>query len=118
MVRTLLLFLPALAALAQSQPSRHVTSQARLIGNQPVPGFQNGYLFFLERDVVRLYSPEGFPLFVTVVQVPNAIGQPSSQGLAVDTDGSVAVSTIYQNSNAFGGAISFFTAMANRRGLS
>lgn len=108
MVRTLLLFLPALAALAQSQPSRQVTSQAKLIGHQPVPGFQNGYLFLLERDVVRLYSPEGFPLFATVVQVPSSVGQPSSKGLAVDTDGSVAVSTLYQTSNGFGGGISFF----------
>jgi hypothetical protein len=108
MVRTLLLFLPMLAAFAQSQPSLQITSQVRLMGNQPIPGFQNGYLFFLERDVVRLYSPEGFPLFATVVQVPNAIGQPSARGLAVDSDGSVAISTIYQTSNGFGGGISFF----------
>lgn len=108
MIRTLLL-LPLVLAAAQNQPVREVISQAMRIGNQLVPGFQSGYMFFLEDGgSIRLYSPQGLPVLTSVIQIPNAVST-SGAGLAVDSDGSVAVSAVYKNSAGYNrGGIVFF----------
>lgn len=69
--KSLLAFVP-LALMAQIQPIRTVTSQAQRLGNLPVPGFQIGYLYFVDHATVRAYSPEGLPVLTTVVQIPDA----------------------------------------------
>lgn len=46
MVRILLLFPARAGYVRQEKPLRQATSQAMLVGNQAVPGFQNGYLVF------------------------------------------------------------------------
>lgn len=66
----LLAFVP-LALMAQIQPVRTVTSVAQRVGNQPVPGFQNGHLYFSDRVTIRAYSPEG-SLLTFVVQISDA----------------------------------------------
>src|SRR5260370_40042708 len=89
----LLAFVP-LALTAQIQPVRTVTSQAQRVGNQPVPGFQNGYLYFFDRASIRAYSPDGFPVLTTVVQIPD-VDNVWADGLAVDTDRTVASAVRY-----------------------
>jgi hypothetical protein len=98
-------FVP-LALMAQTQPTRTVTSQAQRLGNQPVPGFQNGYLYFVDRAAVRAYSPEGFPVLTTVVQIPD-MDNVWAHGLAVDTDGTFAIAVAYGTSVRAGG-IAFY----------
>lgn len=100
----LLAFLP-LALMAQIQPVRTVTSVAQRVGNQPVPGFQNGYLYFFDRATIRAYSPEGSVL-TTVVQIPDAENVRAT-GLAVDTDGASAIAVAYGTSTLAGG-IAFY----------
>lgn len=107
MVRMFFLLLLALTALAQAPPTRQITSQATLVGNQLVPGFQNGYLFFLEAGSIHLYSPEGFSMPTLALQIPDAAGA-SAMGLAIDTDRSVAVSYGYKTSVGYGSGIAFF----------
>jgi hypothetical protein len=102
----LLLALVPLTLVAQIQPVRTVTSQVQLVGNQSVPGFQNGYLYFFDRASVRAYSPEGFPVLTTVVQIPQAENVWAS-GLAVDTDGTFAIGVAYGTAAADGG-IAFY----------
>jgi len=104
--KLLLAFVP-LALMAQIQPVRTVTSQAQRVGNQPVPGFQNGYLYFVDdRATVRAYSPEGFPVLTAVVQIPDA-DNVWANGLAVDTDGTFAIGVAYGTS-ALAGGIAFY----------
>lgn len=99
-----LAFVP-LALVAQIQPSRTVTSQAERLGGQPVPGFQNGYLFFLDHATLRAYSPEGLPVLTTVVQIPDA-DDVWADGPAVDTDGTFALGVYYRAGAA--GGIAFY----------
>lgn len=103
--KLLLAFVP-LTLMAQIQPVRTVTSQAQRVGNQFLPAFQNGYLFFLDHASVRVYSPEGFPVFTTVVQIPDA-EDAWAEGLAVDTDGTFAIGVAYGTSLRAGG-IAFY----------
>lgn len=103
--KVLLAFVP-LAIMAQIQPVRSVTSQVQRLSNQPVPGFQNGHLYFLDRATVRAYSPEGVPILTAVVQIPDA-EKVWADGLAVDTDGTFAIGVSYGPSFQFGG-IAFY----------
>lgn len=95
-----------LALTAQIQPVRTVISQAQRLGNQPVPGFQNGYLYFVDHATVRAYSPEGFPVLTAVVQIPDE-DNVWANGLAVDADGAFAIGVAYGATNQFGG-IAFY----------
>ncbi|HEY3823824.1 MAG TPA: hypothetical protein VGL82_04655 [Bryobacteraceae bacterium] len=102
----ILAFLP-LALMGQIQPVRTVTSQAQRVGGGPVAGFQNGFLFFLDdRATVRVYSPEGFPVLATVLQIPHA-DDIWAKGFAIDTDGTFAVGVAYGTSARAGG-IAFY----------
>ncbi len=93
-------------AAAADLPIHEVTSLAARVGGVPVPAFQRGYLYWLDHDTVRLYSPQGYPAFVKVLSVP-AGTTPSTDGLAVDSDGSVAVSVSYTTSSGYAGGIVF-----------
>jgi hypothetical protein len=103
--KLLVAFVP-LALMAQIQPVRTLTSQAQRLGNQPVPGFQNGYLYFVDHATVHAYSPEGFPVLTAVVQIPE-VENVWADGLAVDTDGTFAIGVSYGASYQFGG-IAFY----------
>jgi hypothetical protein len=110
----LLFALVPLALMAQIQPVRTVTSQAQRLGNQPVSGFQNGYLYFVDdRASVRVYSPEGFPVLTTVVQIPDA-DNVWVNGLAVDTDGTFAIGVAY-GASARAGGIAFYNNLRTAR---
>jgi len=78
-----------------------------LIGNQLMPGFQNGYLFYIERGSIQIYSPEGFPMPSLEFKGPNATGA-SAMGLAIDTDSSVAVSYGLKAQAGYATGIAFF----------
>jgi hypothetical protein len=104
-VELLLSFVP-LALMAQIQPVRTVTSQAQRVGNQPIAGFQNGYLYFFDHATIRAYSPEGFPSLTTVVQIPDEENI-WARGLAADTGGTFAVGVAYRTSARAGG-IAFY----------
>ena len=86
--------------------SRSRFPQAVRVANVPVPAFQNGYVFSLDGASVQLFAPEGYPAFVRVLQIPGA-AHLTARGLAVDSDGSVAVSVEYQTSTGFGAGIAF-----------
>ena len=88
-------------------PVREVTSQAVLAGNQLVPGFQRGYLYYLDHGAVRLYSPAGPLAFAATVEVPG-VQNVSLTGMAVDSDGSAAVSVAYAQQAGSAGGIVFF----------
>ncbi len=111
------LFVLALASfcgIAADGPVREVNSLATRDGNVPVAAFQNGYLYFLNHAVVRLYAPDGYPAFVAVLRIPN--GSDSwAKGLAVDSDGSVAVSVSYQTAGGLGGGVFFFSTKVGFR---
>jgi hypothetical protein len=104
----LLLALVPLTLGAQNQLLRTVTSQAQRVGGGPVAGFQNGYLFFLDDGAaaVRAYTPEGFPVLATVVQIPGA-DHVRANGLAIDADGTFAVGVAY-GTPAGSGGIAFY----------
>jgi hypothetical protein len=102
----LLIALVPLSLIAQIQPVRTVTSQAQRVANQQIPGFQNGYLYFIDHATVRAYSPEGRPVLTTVVQIPE--GEDAwVRGFAVDTDGRFALGVHYRTSALVGG-IAFY----------
>jgi hypothetical protein len=100
------LALGSLCAVAFDGPVREITSQAARAGNVVVPAFQNGYIFVLDRATVQLFAREGYLAFVAALQVPNGTN-PSAQGLAVDSDGSVAVSVACLTQTGLGGGIVF-----------
>jgi len=87
--------------MVQIQPARTVTSQAQRVGNQPIPGFQNGYLYLIDHAAVCVYSPEGFPVLTIVVQIPNE-DNVGAEGLAVDSDGTFAIGVAYRTSPQVG----------------
>lgn len=81
-----------LPAVAGPDPVREVTSQATLFARQPMPGFSQGYLYWVEeiaRNHIRVYAPDGQPLLDQSIQ-PDAA--PFVQSVAVDSNGTVAVS--------------------------
>lgn len=100
----LLAFVPVVL-MAQSQPVLTVTSMAQRVGNQAVPGFQNGYLYFFDRATIRAYSPEG-SLLTIVVQIPDAEAV-WARGLAIDTNGAFAIGVAFRASASAGG-IAFY----------
>jgi hypothetical protein len=74
-----------------SLPVREVTSDAMLVPNQDVPGFHRGYVYFIERSRITLYSPDGRLALTKEIQRPNQ--RPLSViGIAVDRDGTLATS--------------------------
>jgi hypothetical protein len=98
----------SLALMAQIQPVRTVTSQAQRLAGQSVPGFQNGYLYFVDHATVRAYSPEGFPVLTAVVEVPDDKGYVWADGLAVDTGGTFAIGVAYGGPSYQFGGIAFY----------
>jgi hypothetical protein len=90
-----ILVLPALVAIA---PVRDVESQIFLGANQPVPGFYEGYVFFVDRpNYVKVYSPNGDLAFTALVENESAA---SVMSVAVDSNGDVAAS--YSNGSRAG----------------
>jgi len=104
--KLLLAFVP-LALLAQIQPVRIVESQAQRVGNQPTPGLQNGYLHFIDHAVIRAYSPEGFPVPTTLVEITDQ-GYVWAEGLAADADGTFAIGVAYGGPSYPFGGIAFY----------
>jgi len=78
---------------------------AQRVGNQAVPGFQNGYLYFFDRATIRAYSPEG-SLLTIVVQIPDAEAV-WARGLAIDTNGAFAIGVAF-GASATVGWIAFY----------
>jgi hypothetical protein len=103
--KLLLAFVP-LGLFSQPQPVRTVTSQAQRVGNQPIPGFQNGYLYWFDGATVRVYGPDGWPVLATVMQIPNA-EHLRAEGLAVSSDGAFAVGFSSRKTALMGG-ITFY----------
>jgi hypothetical protein len=92
--------------MAQIRPVRSITSQAQRVGNQPPPGFQNGYLYLVdEHATVRAFSPAGLAVPTTVFEIPDA-QDVWAEGFAVDTDGTFAVGVSSQRARA--GGITFY----------
>jgi len=96
MWRILALAWLASQGLTAAQPTREVTSQAALVSNQLVPAFYNGYIYFVDdgNNYIRLYSPEGPLTLATGIQQQKP-GPVWTQSVAVDTDGTVAISWAY-----------------------
>jgi len=93
-----LLGLLALQAVAAIAPVREVDSEAVLLANQPLPGFYDGYTFFVEsHNRIKLYSPGGQLVFDTYLR-PETI--PHVMSIAVDSAGRVAVSYLSRGSGA------------------
>jgi hypothetical protein len=88
-------------AFAASDPIREVTSQATRVGNQLVPAFYKGYIYWVglagDEGHVTLYAPEGYLALGFVTQN----GRVNS--IAVDTDGTVAVAWRRRGSPKGGG---------------
>ncbi len=79
---------------AGTEPVREVISQANLVGNQLIPRFYNGYVYYLGEgrpSQLRLYAPDGHLVLATDLQEPGG-PPPNLTGLAIDTDGTIAVS--------------------------
>lgn len=107
------------SALAASDPVRVVTSEAEFVGNQGIPAFYKGYLYFIEEghdSQFRLYAPDGHLALAGDIQGQKS-GRASVSGMAVDTDGTAAVSW-YQTDAAhrFGGGIDFLDLTGKQLG--
>lgn len=76
-------------SLAANDPIREVTSQAMRVGNQLVPAFYKGYIYWVglngNDDAVTIYAPDGHLALVFVDQ------NGPVDGIAVDSDGTIAV---------------------------
>jgi hypothetical protein len=96
-------------ALVAGEPVRQVTSQAIIAGNQPVPAFYAGYVYFVEsgNTFVRLYAPDGqiTPGLSIGGRTPGPI---LMAGVAVDSDGTVAVSRATGGGDGGPSAIEFY----------
>lgn len=97
MIRALAIVLLACQCLIAAEPIREVTTQATLVSNQPIPTFYNGYIYYVDspgNNYVRLYAPDGHLTLATAVpqQKPVAVW---TQSVAVDSDGTVAISWMY-----------------------
>ncbi len=82
--------------LAASDPVREVTSLAARAGNQLVPAFYNGYIYWVglagDDSQLTIYAPDGHLAFCFETQ--NGV----VENIALDTDGSVAVAWQSQKS--------------------
>jgi hypothetical protein len=118
MVRALLLIVfCAGSAFGAAAPVREVTSQAQVGANQPMPGFYKGYVYFLHdgrQSQFRLYAPDGHLMMATDIQGPRD-SPPDITGIAIDTDGTIAVSYI-DRANRNRGGIDFLDATGRRIG--
>ena len=110
---TAFLVLLAVQAFAETQPIREVTSQAVLLGGQPIPRIYEGYVFFIDsrRNHIRIYALDGQLFLQTDVQDTS---RPSVMSIAVDKDGTVAAS--WAGFAADGKREDFGGARTNRRG--
>ena len=79
----------SLLGLAAKDPVREVTSQATRVGNQLVPAFYRGYIYWVGRHggdrSVTAYAPDGHLAHAFVNQ------NGPVHTIAIDTDGTVAV---------------------------
>jgi hypothetical protein len=79
----------SLCTLAANDPVREVTSQATRVGNQLVPAFYKGYIYWVGREggdnSVTIYAPDGHLAFAFVAQ------NGPVDSIAIDTDGTVAL---------------------------
>ena len=104
-------------AFAGTEPAREVVSQANLVAHQLIPRFYNGYLYYLGEgrpSQIRLYAPDGHLVFATDLQEPGN-SPPNLTGLAIDTDGTIAVS-YGDTRNGNRGGIEFLDSTGKRTG--
>ena len=104
-------------AFAGTEPVREVVSQANLFALQPIPRFYRGYLYYLGEgrpSQLRLYAPDGHVVLATDVQGPGASSL-NLTGLAIDTDGTIAVS-YFDTSKGNRGGIEFLDSTGKRTG--
>jgi len=81
--------IPPIQAADSGLPAREITSQAMRLPNQAVPGFHRGYVYFIERARITLYSPDGQLAFIKDLQEVKQ--RPVSvMDIAVDRNGAVA----------------------------
>jgi hypothetical protein len=75
--------------LDASEAVREVLSEAAQAGNQPTPSFYRGYVYFIDDpngSYLRVYAPDGHLTLTTGIQDKHV------QSVAIDNDGTVAVS--------------------------
>ncbi len=104
-------------AFAGTKPVREVISQANLVALQLIPRFYNGYVYYLgegRTSQLRLYAPDGHLALATDLQEPGG-SPPSLTGLAIDTDGTIAVSYADLDRGNCGG-IEFLDSTGKRTG--
>jgi hypothetical protein len=84
-----LLVLAALCASAEFRQTREVTSKAERRGNYPIPAFYRGFIYWSSLGpfdkTVELYGPDGN------LRCAFETKTKASEGVAVDTDGTIAV---------------------------
>src|SRR5690349_9437308 len=104
-------------ASAGTEPVREVISQANLVALQLIPRFYNGYVYYLGEgptSQIRLYAPDGHLALATDLQEPGG-SPPNLTGLAIDTDGTIAVSYADPDHGNRGG-IEFLDSTGKRTG--
>jgi hypothetical protein len=73
-------------AAAANDPVREVTSQAAVVGQQPIPAFYKGYVYWAgENNPASVYTPDGQP--GPYITTPNG----PVESIAADTDGTLAI---------------------------
>jgi hypothetical protein len=91
-----------------AEPVREITYDP-FLASRTVPTFDNGYLVFYNQpptNTFSLYGPDGHRIYEASVEVPNINPRPSIGGVAVDTDGTAAVTLGYSGAPfGFGGGI-------------
>jgi hypothetical protein len=108
----------SLQVLYANGPLREVTSEAVRVGNQLSPACRGGYVYWIDGpndSYVRVYAPDGHLAFTTAIGDQQA-GSRRIQNLAVDRDGTVAVSWISGGSGGRRSGIDFLDLTGRVRG--
>jgi len=75
--------------LHAAEAVREVSSDAFIMGGQPLPGFYKGYFYFIDgRTNIRVYARDGHLAFTTGIQEKSAI----LRNIAFASDGTAAIS--------------------------
>lgn len=95
---------------------REVQYQGDLSPLNCIPSFDHGYLIAYDwNNVIDVYSPDGFLMYRTAVQVPDS-KQPSILNADADSDGTVAIAVRF-HTNIGGGGFALYDRAGNQIGF-
>jgi hypothetical protein len=118
MISLVLLAALSFASLPKDGVEREVTYVGALLGAEPLPKFDKGYLLFLKRSCeLTVYGPAGTQLFSRQVSGPAGSSACSALDAAVDAEGAVAVSISFGSATGHAAGIVMLDPTGNPVGF-